>query len=327
MSGVAAASFRSFAGIAKEVTSGTPVAASSYIPVTTLKNSVKTTYIADEGWRGSMVKSYDQIIGPQVGELSLGGNVAADTIGFFLQSLLPDVATTGSSSPYATTFAAKNSGDAQPTTYTVTDADGIMTRQFPGTKFSDLSLKWSADGLFTFDAKGSSLSPVTTAAPTPSFSSVAATAGWQTTVTIGGAARTTSDLVLDAQLDLKRSVEVVNAIDGTSSPAFIWSGPLEVTGKLTTVFSTTVDYLAMLNNTQPSLTLAFTVGTGAAATGLSLTMTKAAFTAADTDRGKDYVTLGIDFEARANTTDIGASAGYSPIKATLTNALASGTYA
>lgn len=322
-----AASFRTICGIAKETTSGTPVAASSFIPVTSMKNDLKTTYLADEGMRGSMVAAYDQLVGPQEGVIDLGGNVYADTLGFLLQSLLPDLVVTGSSAPYTSVFSAKNTSDGQPTTYTVTDYDGVMTRQFPGTKLSELTLKWTADGLLTFAAKGSSLAPVTTSAPTPSFSAVRANAAWASTLTVGGTVRATSNIPLDIELSFKRKVEVVNAIDGTASPSFIWSGPLDVTGKVTTIFSDTTDYLNMVNNSQPAVVVGFTTGSGATLTALSVQMSQAAFTAATPDRGKDYVTLAIDLAARANTTDIGASGGYSPAKVTLQNAIASGTYA
>jgi hypothetical protein len=50
------------------------------------------------------------------------------------------------------------------------------------------------------------------------------------------------------------------------------------------------------------------------------------YESADISRGKDYVELPISFKAVANSTDVGASGGYSPIKVTLQNAITSGTY-
>ena len=45
------------------------------------------------------------------------------------------------------------------------------------------------------------------------------------------------------------------------------------------------------------------------------------------ERGEDFVQVSVDFNAQANTTDDGASGGFSPIKWVLQNAKASGTYA
>jgi hypothetical protein len=55
-------------------------------------------------------------------------------------------------------------------------------------------------------------------------------------------------------------------------------------------------------------------------------MSKCAISAADITRGKDYVEVPITWTAIANTTDIGTSGGYSPIKVTVQNAVTSGTY-
>jgi hypothetical protein len=82
-----------------------------------------------------------------------------------------------------------------------------------------------------------------------------------------------------------------------------------------------------LNNTQPSLKLDFSTGAGATLVQVQFNMTKCAFTVAKIERGKDYVELSVNYKAIANTTDVGASSGYSPIKVTLQNAKASGTYA
>jgi hypothetical protein len=45
------------------------------------------------------------------------------------------------------------------------------------------------------------------------------------------------------------------------------------------------------------------------------------------ERGEDFVQVSVDFNAQSNTTDAGASGGFSPISWTLKNAKPSGTYA
>ena len=321
-----AASFRTILGVGLESTYGTAVPPADFIPVNAPKNVTKPTFIGDTAWRGSMIKSYDTVLGVTHGELDWDGPVYVDTFGFLLASLLPDVVTTGSSAPYTHTFSALNSGNAQPKGITVTDFDGVQTLAYPGTKISELGIKFTADQLLTASVKGMSLAPATASAMTPSYSTVAAFAGWTPTISINSVARSTGSIVLDAEVDIKRTVEVVPGVTGSNTPALIWSGMLEVSGKLTVIQEDTVDYGYMTGNTQPPMSITFTRGSAGTTQAITLQMSKAAYTAAETDRGKDYVTMAISFDAKGNTTDVGASGGYSDIKVTLENAIAAGTY-
>ena len=81
-----------------------------------------------------------------------------------------------------------------------------------------------------------------------------------------------------------------------------------------------------LSNTQPALTFTWATGSGSTATQFAVTASKSAYTAAVVDRSKDYVEVTVDFNSLGNTTNAGATAGYSPVKFTLQNAKASGTY-
>lgn len=388
-----AAAFRSTFGCAKETTAGNALPATDFFPWTSLKTNVVPGFIEDNGVRGSMVDVYSFIPGIIHGELDFGGPCYADSLGYLIQSLLPNVATVGGSAPFSHTFAALNSADGQPKSLTFVENDGVQTIAYPGSKCSDLSLKFSDDGILEYTAKAMSLAPYPTrtvadgvitltttltsataafqirdvgspiegagvpagtyisayvsatvvtlnqactnaaslaitiglVAPTASYSAVAAYAGWQVSCSIGGA-RTTSNVVLDAQLDLKRAVTLQAGADGNQTPLFAWSGVVAVSGKFTIVYDTTVDFLNMLNNVAPIVTLNFTQGAGAALTQIAVTMTNCSFTVAETDRGGDFVKLAVTFRARANTTDVGASGGYSPAKFTLQNAKPSGTY-
>jgi hypothetical protein len=81
-----------------------------------------------------------------------------------------------------------------------------------------------------------------------------------------------------------------------------------------------------LSNTQPTLTVSFTTGSGSTATKVAFQVSKGAYTTAQIDRGTDYVALTVDIEALGNTSDIGASGGYSPVQFSLNNAFPSGTF-
>lgn len=317
------ASARSFFGIAKETTFGTAVAATAFLPVTDIKPKDKLTLLPDKGMRGSMVEVYDEITGPIWAELEIGGDVFPDTIGWPVVGVLGDLTTTGASAPFTHAAAVLNTGTGQPPSYTGSDYYAITTRQYAGMKFSEVGFKFSGDGLLEYSAKATCLASATAANPTPSFTAVTPQAAWTGAVTIGGSA---SLLLIDGECAIKRPVTVIHTADGTQAPYALWSGPVSVSGKMTLVMEDDAQLTNYLTNAKPSLDFNFAQGAGAAATQVKLHMTKVAYSEAEISRGKDYIELSVSYDALANTTDVGASAGYSPIKVTLQNAIASGTY-
>jgi hypothetical protein len=313
----------SFLGIAKEVTPGTPVASSNFIPVTQVTPKDNLTLLQDKGYRGSFTDVYDEIAGTLYATLDYDGDVFPDTVGFPLAGILGDVTTTGASAPFSHAFSVLNTGTGQPPTYTLNDNYVAGNRQYASAKFSELGFKFSDDGLLTYSAKTTTYGSVPATAPTTSFSSVPPMVGWQGTVTIGGTAQAG---VIDGEVTIKRTVTVINAIDGTQQPSSLWSGPVQVDGKATLIMEDDSFLTQYLTNAKPAIEFNFTAGTGATLVGLKLHMSKCAISAADITRGKDYVEVPITWTAIANTTDIGTSGGYSPIKVTVQNAVTSGTY-
>jgi len=322
-------SVKSYLGIAKEATKGTAVTATNFIPfnMNTFKPVDVIDPLYDTGLRGSMVENYNYLQGRKHSTIEVGGSVFADTVGYYLTGVLGDVTTTGSSAPYTHAIALKNavggSGDAQPISYTITDFYSANTRQYPGVQFTDFGLTFNADGMLEYVAKGMGFPSATTTAPTPSFSTVLPTQVWTGTVTIGG---TSVGYTRTASLDLTRKSEAIFGISNTQSPYQVFVGALAVKGKATFVMQDDTELTRYLTNTQPSLTFNFSTGTGSTATQVAFTVTKGAYTTGAIERNADYVEVTVDIEALGNTTDVGTSAGYSPIKFTLQNALPSGTY-
>ncbi|WBP87041.1 phage tail tube protein [Kitasatospora cathayae] len=310
-------------GIAKETTWGTPVAATAFIPVSppTPKDVIKLGQ--DKGFRGSMVETYGEVQLTKHTTFDFSGDVFADTVGFPLAGVLGDVTVTGATAPYTHAMAVYNSNDGQPPSYTITDNYSQNVRQYPGCKFSEFDLKFSADGLLTYTAKAVGIPSVTTTAPTPAYSALQPLASWVGAVTIGGSANLT---VLDGNVTIKRPVNVVDTVDGTQAPHALFSGPVSVSGKLTLVMEDETQITNYLNSTGVALDINFQTGTGAALQQVKFHMSQVIYQTADITRGKDFVELPVAFTAMANTSDAGTSAGYSPIKVTLQNANPSGTY-
>lgn len=311
-------------GIAKETTFGTPVAATSFIPITgapTPKDVVK--FLQDKGMRGAMTDVYDQIAGIKSSTFDFAGDVFPDTFGFMLTGVLGDLTTTGASAPFTHAVSLLNSGDGQPPSYTITDYYAVNTRQYPGAKFNEVDFKFAADGMLTYSAKATALVSVPTTVPTASYTAVQPMAAWTGVVSIGGSAVHT---VMDGNVNIKRPVAIIPTVDGSQAPHALWSGPLGVSGKLTLVMEDETQLTNYLMNTQPALDITFSTGAGASAVQVKFHMTQVMYQTADIGRGKEFIELAVAFTAKANSTDVGASGGYSPIKATLQNALVAGTY-
>jgi hypothetical protein len=323
-------SVRSYLGIAKEVTKGTAVAPTDFIPVS--KDSLKPVDIVDPlfdtGLRGSNVLNYNYIPGRTRSTVDYGGAVFADTVGYAIAGLLGSVATTGASAPYTHTISLFNSltsnVDVQPISYTLTDFYAVDVRSYPGCQFSDFSLKFNADGMLEYDTKTTGYASELVSDPTPTFSTVLPTPVWRGTVSIGGSAVTTA---MSGNIDMKRPATPIYGISNTQDPYQVFLGPLEVTGKITFVMENDSQLLNFLNNSQPAIVLNWAYGAGAAAVQIQATITKGAYTAGVIERGEDFVQVTIDLNGQSNTTDAGSSGGYSPIKWVLQNAKASGTYA
>jgi len=323
-------SVKSYLGIAKETTKGTAVTATNFIPfnMTTFKPVDVIDPLYDTGLRGSMVENYAYLQGRKHSTVDVGGSVFADTIGYWMTGLMGEVATTGSTAPYTHAISLKNavggSGDAQPISYTLTDFYSANTRQYPGFQVTDLGLTFNADGLLEYTVKGMGFPSATTSAPAPSFSTVLPTQVWTGTVSIGGS---TVAYTRTASLDVVRKAEAIFGIANTQSPYQIFVASLTAKGKATFVMQDDTELTRYLTNTQPALTFNFSTGSGATAAQVAFTISKGAYTTAAIERNADYVEITVDIEGIGNTTDVGASSGYAPVKFTLQNALPSGTYA
>ena len=320
-------SVRSYLGVAKEVTPATAVPATAFVPVS--KDSLKPVDIIaplyDTGLRGSMAENYNYIQGRRHTEIDVAGPAFADTVGWWLGSIMGSVATVGASAPYTHTISLKNAttGDAQPTSLTLEDYYVSGNRYYPGCKVTNFSLTFNSDGMLEYTTKLMGHPSETTAAATPSFSAVVPTPVWRGTVSIGG---TTIGYTTAASVTMTRKAEAIFGINADQGPYEVFVGALDATGNMTFVMENDDVLTNFLNNTQPALTCTFAQGTGATATSIAFTITKGAYTTAAIDRSGDHVAITVDIAAIANTTDAGSTLGYAPLKWTLQNAVTSGTY-
>lgn len=328
-------SFKQFLGVAKETSQGTAVAMTATIPIEKVEFEDKPVWLDDKALRGSLVESYGRQEGVIKTDFSFSGPVFGDTFGWLLGNILGDLTTTGASAPFTHAFSTLNSGQGQPTSHTFSHFQGTpastFTRQYPGACLSEVTLKWNAESqLMNYDAKGSSWPSVIAAAtPTSAPSTVVPIASWRGTAGIGGPATggTLIKTITEGEITIKRELEPVFTTQGAQTPYIIQRGAVSVAGKLKFVAADESPYLAMIGNTQPQLQLIIGNGvSGAGQVQVQYDAQNAAYNSAKYDAGKAAVMYDVGFDAIANTTNAGTSGGYSPVKVTLTNAIAAGTY-
>ena len=299
-----------------------------YLPVTAIDFGDDYNMIDDKGVRGSNVEVYGTTQADAESTLSLGGDLIPDQFGYILGSIFGAVDFTGGT-PNQHIFAGMNTAasNGQPTPLLVYDYNGYNTRCYAGAKLSEVQIKYDPKANVTWTAKGIGYPSIVVANPTVSFSALQPQAAWQAQITVGGVYL---PRLLTADITIKRTVNSVQTCDGTQTAYKVWAGPLSVTGNFNFVMEDDSDVLNYVNNTQPTVTLAFINGTGAAQTGLSIQMTKCVYTKtwkAKQVGSNGYVEVGGPITALANTTDANtAGGGYSPAKVTLRNSVATGTY-
>ena len=314
---------RSYVGIAKETTKGTPVTPTAFIPViaNTVKPEDKYGILLDKGLRGSAAETYNYIQGRGNSTFDFSGDAFADTIGWAIAGVMGTDTITGTA-PYSHAltlkYSASTAADIQPVSYTITDFYSANVRAYAGIQFSDFSLKFNADGMLQYDAKATGWLSATASTPTPSFSTVLPTPVWYGTVSVGGTQVTNA---MTGQIDMKRPVTPVWGISNTQNPYQVFLGALDVTGKVTFTMEADTQLTNFLTNTQPALVFNWTQGTGSTQTIIQAQLTKGAYTAAVIGRSKDFVEIEVTFNGQANTTDAATASGYSPIKWTIANAV------
>lgn len=221
---------------------------------------------------------------------------------------------------------------AQAHSLSITDWTGLTAsvgaRVYPGAMLSDLTITMDATKLLTFSAKASTWSS-SPAAATPSVitANLSPLAAWNVAVGIGGPASggTLVPYVETLSLNLTRQVKVYPTL-GQQQPYIIRQGKFGVTGKMSILASSEGPLTDYLQGNTRQLQFKLTSGSGATTQNITFDMQQAYYNSVVPNRGDEMVKLDVDFKGIANTTNVGASGGFSPIMVTLGNAVPVGTY-
>lgn len=317
------ATFETFVGLGLETTKGTAAAGTIYLPLDTFEPADDYDQLLDEASRGSNAGPHDVIQGVGRSTYDMGGPIMPDSFGAILGGLLGDVATTGTT-PKTHVMAAINSGAGQPKAWTIHDSDAVQPRKFPGCQFSETTIKINSENLAAHSTKALGYLSATETAPVPAWTAVQPLAGWRFVASVGGSPVLT---LLDAEWSIRRETNDEHPITGTQGPGFVWGGQLVSEGKLTFVLDAETELARYLAGTSVAIDLAATQGAGAGQTGLTLHASKAYYFDTKRSRGQKFQTIETGFRCANNATDAGATGGFSPVKATIISALASGSYA
>lgn len=226
--------------------------------------------------------------------------------------------------PYSTAVSTLCAGNFQPPTYTFTDWNSNITGyQLAGSRFSEVGFKFAGQGKLEYTAKATSLSNATTTKPSFANNATQVFAGWQGIVKLGGS---TIGSLIDGEITAKRPVENIDTADGSQAPYANFGGVVEADGKMTIVMEADTYRAQYVAGTSTSVEFNFLQGSGGTTQQVLLHASTCVFTDAKVTRGKAYVELEIPFTCDANTTDVGNSGGFSPLKATIQNAVVAGTY-
>jgi len=313
-------------GFAKEAVVGTYVPPTFFMPIQTFDPVDMITPLPVDYLGGSMITTYGFEQGLKWATLQAAGDFFPDSWGFPLAGLFGVDDTTGASAPYSHKLSLKFNSTGQPTTQSVTDSYGATNaRGYVAAVWDEMVFTFAADRLLACSAKGLALASSTEAVPVPSLTTVLPFPVWQFTLTIAGSA--TAVMVTNLVVTISRKSEAIPALTGSQQPAELFEGYMTATWHGTILADpadTGLDYY--LNNTQPSMNITATRGTGTGVQGLTLTSTKVAFESASLRQTGDYLTCDFAGTAIGNATDVGSQAGEGVITATLENALPAGTF-
>ena len=311
------------AGIVKEASFGAGGSPFMQLPFMAFTPQDVVGQAVDAGWRGAPVDNVGMIPSTTESKITTNGYVQPDAIGYPLAGVLGDVGFTAGT-PNIWTAAALNTGTQQPPSYCITTLDPVGGMVYAGCKFSSLRITYDPKQLLAWSATIAGLAGTTTTPTMPNASTETPFQAWIAAVTIAGLSETR---LLAATIDITRPTSAKRNTNLTLAPNLQRTSTVAVSGSLMFLLNSDTYRQDMLNGTGIALDMTFSGGVGSALRSLQLHCTSVKLLTTVRDYSGTYVRLNSTFRAVGNTTDVGASGGYSPIKATLKNVVASGTYA
>lgn len=286
-------------GLAVETTEGTVVPATAWAPVLTQKPQDLPKFIPDEGLRGQPVMTYGEYLGPKSATYDMTGDFFPLSGGNLLAAMWGVDTVTGTASPYTHTFSLA----ATPPSYTLSDYYVAGARQWPGSRLTGLTIKFTPDAGVTYTAKWLAWPSATYTVETTTYETTPFLLGWEAALTLAGS----SDPVLESlTLDLTRAKsQSLFAANNTQNPYNTFVGPMQAKWTLGFYMQGDTEYAYALSQATQTVSVAITEPSSGPV--LTLSSHAVQFTKPTIDRGKEYVLVDISGEAVYNSTDAGVA--------------------
>ncbi|MGN6607959.1 MAG: phage tail tube protein [Jatrophihabitans sp.] len=309
--------------IGKELTYGSAVTPTVALPVASCSPVDLLSPIIDNAWRGSVAGAYGAQPGRSGSQIDVAGSLYGDLIGWLLVGILGSDAVTGASAPYTHTITPLNSGTQQPPSYTIVTSDSVGGISWPGCKVASLNIEFGVDKAASFAAQLVGLSGAAVSKPAASFSSVPMLASWAASLKVGG---TVDGSLQQLTLQIQRAIASKSNSDGSLQPYLQRSGLLTVNGTATFVLTSDTYRQWAQSTQQTSIEVSLSSGSGASLQSLDLRSSSADVLTAARNYGQKWVECAVSWQANGSTADVGSSGGWSPLQATLQNAIGAGVY-
>lgn len=281
---------------------------------------------------GSVLQFGNATLGTAPTETLVVSNVAGSVVSFattplrFNHSASAAVAIV--TAPFTHVFSLLNSGNGQPPTHTLTHYQGLAAtsgaRQYAYWCAGGMNFSMDAEQLFTHDTSGTGiLGTIAGSTPTASLSGALPQPNWRFLVGVGGPASGGTQLtnVQGAKVNITRALKPYFTLSGVPDPSIIARAGLGMEGSLSILAQDESPLLALLANNALQLQLTMTNGlSGANLLAATFDLQTAVYNQAKL-ADNDHLFYDVAFRAVANTTNVGASGGYSPGKVTLQNAI------
>lgn len=297
----------------------------AYMPLTTFAPADEYAQLLNQAYYGSAVKTAGAVQGKRSSTWDIGGDLFIDTVGYLFGGIFGCEDFTAGT-PNMHLFAVNNVAQCQPTPIVLYNYDGLNTRIFAGGKFSEVGLTLDPAQLMKHTSKFMARASGVVNTPVPSFSALQPVPAWTGYLTVAG-----SVLLKATAFEItftRDESEVIPTLQGNQDPYSVWVGPLETKGKVTYVKEDDTQYALWTGESQPSLVVSSSQGSGGTATQLNISMNQCNYDSVKIiEQGKSYVTEEVEFEAIGNSTDANvAGGGLSAGRVLLENAIATGIY-
>lgn len=297
-------------GLAIEVTPGTPVTATAWVPIPMggFKPQDVLKYVPDEGFRGQPTEVFGQYLGVTSSTYDVDGMLFPLSGGNFFAAIFGADTVTGTTD---VTHSFKLASDGSVPSYTISDYYVAGARQWPGCKLEKLVIKFTPEAGVSYTANWLGWPSATYTTSTQTFESEAFFLGWQGAISLAGTADANlSSLTLT--LTRQKSAALFSAAD-SQSPYDIFVGPMTADWDVEYFMGDDSEYTPALTQATQAVVATITQTTGSAV--LTLTSNAVQWTQPTINRAKDYILVSVKGSGVYNSTDGG------PVAVTLLNTI------